>query len=79
MCHGAYMDIKGQLSGILSYLPPRRFQKLISGHQACWQMPLFTEPLPTFQRVLVFASFLMCCFFKRLYRVIIYIVQNSLI
>lgn len=66
MCYGAYMDIKGQLSGILSYLPPCRFQKLNSGHQVWWQMPLFTEPLPTFQRVFVFVSFLMCCFFKAL-------------
>lgn len=38
------MEVRGQLTGTDSLLPPRRFQRLEAGHQAWWQDLLPVEP-----------------------------------
>lgn len=38
------MEVRGQLTGTDSLLPPRRFQRLEAGHQAWWQDLLPSEP-----------------------------------
>lgn len=42
-CHGANMEVRGQLSGV-SFLLPCWSQRWNSDYQARWQAPLYTEP-----------------------------------
>lgn len=37
MCHGAWMDVRGQLSGVSSLIPPCVSGRLKSNLQPCWQ------------------------------------------
>ena len=43
-CHNMYMEARGHLVGVSSLSLPYGTWRSNSGHQACWQVPLSTEP-----------------------------------
>lgn len=49
MCHGLSVEVRGKPAGVASFLPASGFWGGNSGHHACQQGPLLTDPFQSSQ------------------------------